>query len=68
MLRRAWEAVECACLAVQLLGNSIAGHEVNATKAWGLLFPGGFAALLRPPFPAVRTITPAAPLRHDTLP
>ena len=58
------EAVECACLAVQLLGNSIAGHEVNATKAWGLLFPDGFSALLRPPLPAVRTFTPALP-PHD---
>ena len=46
------EAVECACLAVQLIGNSAAGHERTSTAAWKLLFPEGFAALLRPPLKA----------------
>ena len=46
------EAVECACLAVQLIGNSAAAHETTSTSAWRLLFPAGFSALLRPPLPA----------------
>ena len=46
------EAVECACLAVQLVGNSVAGHEQMSTNAWKMLFPDGFLALLRPPLRA----------------
>ena len=46
------EAVECACLAVQLIGNSAAAHEQMSTEAWKLLFPDGFLALLRVPLRA----------------
>lgn len=52
------EAVECACLAVQLIGNSAAGHEQTSTAAWSLLFPNGFRALLRPPLRAGLRKTP----------
>jgi hypothetical protein len=44
-------SVELACMAVQLLGNSVAGssHASSAELAWALLFPSGFEALLSLP-------------------
>ena len=39
-------AVGCAAMAVQFLGNSIAGNSDLAEQAWALLYPAGFGALL----------------------